>query len=143
MSTPVPDPVPAAARAILDLFANELRGVGFPGVDAGLLGQLAEEVRARARDVEKAETALDAARAALDERIAALDTLSERGLAYARIYAADEPALAARLADLNLVERPLASDPAPSRPAMRRRRRTPEPHPLLLGEVEPAEPAES
>jgi hypothetical protein len=139
-ATPSIDPVPAAARAVLELFAAELRGVGFPGVDAAMLGELADEVRARAEDVERAETALDAARTALEERTAALAAVADRGLAYARIYAADEPALAARLASLALGERPDANEPTTTRSSSRRRRRSPESPGLPLGDVALADP---
>jgi hypothetical protein len=98
---PPPDAVPADLRAILDLFTSELREIAFPGVDAAVLRHHADEVRARARDVDRARQVLDAARADLEERTRALAGIAERALAYARIYAADQPALAARLASLD------------------------------------------
>lgn len=135
-SSPEVDPIPPSLRAILDLFAAELRGVAFPGVDAALLGQHADEVRARSRDVEQAQGVLDAALSALQESTAALAAVAARGLAYARIYAADDAALSARVVELDAGERPAASaigsGPAPLR---RRRRRASERPELPLGDV--------
>jgi hypothetical protein len=133
------DAVPPSLLAVLELFADELKGVAFPGVDAALLAQQADEVRARARDVDRAQDVLDAALAALSDRTAVLATLASRGLAYARIYAADDPALAARLAEIEPEERPAASEPSGPRASLRRRRRTPEPPGLPLGEMPSAE----
>jgi hypothetical protein len=123
-ATTVTDPPPAAVddanairadlRAILDLFTSELREIAFPGVDAAVLRKHADEVKARARDLERARQALDAARAALDERTQSLAALASRALAYARIYAADQPALAARLAALDSTPT-AAPPPAPDR----------------------------
>lgn len=134
------DPVPAELRAVLELFAAELRGVSFPGVDAARLGQHAEEVRARARDVERAQAALDAALGALGERTSALSALAGRALAYARVYAADNAELAARLADLEGGDRPA---PAQVRAPLQRRRRKAERPELPLGDVGPAPPDEA
>src|SRR5262245_2853348 len=115
------DPVPGELRTVLELFATDLRDVAFPGVDAAVLRRHADEVRARARDVDRARAVLEAALAALDERTRALEAVAGRGLAYARIFAADQPALAERLASLG------ATTPAPAReaaaPAPRRGRR--------------------
>jgi len=121
---PHDDPVPADLRAVVDLFSHDLREVIFPGVDAAVLRRHADEVRARARDVDRARAALDAALAAFDERTAALAGVAARALAYARIYAADQPDLAARLAE---IEGPRGA-PAPPPP---RRGRRPAPRPQL------------
>lgn len=122
----VADAVPADLRAILDLFTSELREIAFPGVDAAVLRQHADDVRARARDVERARQALDAARAELDDRTRALAGLAGRALAYARIYAADQPALAARLASLDSAPA-AAAPPAPDRPRRGRPRKADRP----------------
>jgi hypothetical protein len=122
----VADAVPADLRAILDLFTSELREIAFPGVDAAVLRQHADDVRARARDVERARQALDAARAELDDRTRALAGLAGRALAYARIYAADQPALAARLASLDSAPA-AAAPPAPDRPKRGRPRKADRP----------------
>jgi hypothetical protein len=122
----VADAVPADLRAILDLFTSELREIAFPGVDAAVLRQHADDVRTRARDVERARQALDAARAELDDRTRALAGLAGRALAYARIYAADQPALAARLASLDSAPA-AAAPPAPDRPKRGRPRKADRP----------------
>jgi len=131
ISTPAPttDPVPGELRAVLELFATDLRDVAFPGVDAAVLRRHADEVRGRARDVDRARAVLEAALAALDERTRALEAVAGRGLAYARIFAADQPALAERLASLG------ATPPAPAReapaPTAPRRGRRPAVRPQL------------
>jgi hypothetical protein len=147
-ATTVTDPPPAAddanairadLRAILDLFTSELREIAFPGVDAAVLRTHADEVKARARDVERARQALDAARAALDERTQSLAALASRALAYARIYAADQPALAARLAALDSTPT-AAPPPAPDKPKRGRPRKVDRPQlPLENGDGDDAE----
>jgi hypothetical protein len=136
---PPADAVPAELRAILDLFTSDLREIAFPGVDAAVLRQHADDVRARARDVDRARQVLDAARADLEERTRALAGIAERALAYARIYAADQPALAARLAQLESA--PVAASPVmPDRPRRGRPRKVDRPQlPLDSADGDPAE----
>jgi len=97
----IDDVIPADLRAVVDLFNRDLREVTFPGVDGAVLRRHADEVRARARDVDRARAALDAALAAFDERTGALAVVASRALAYARIYAADQPALEARIVEID------------------------------------------
>ena len=103
-SSPDPtDAVPAEARAVLELFTTELAKVAFPDVDAATLKRQADELRAEAKAVARAQQALDEMAATLAGHAAALGQTAARALAYARIYAdahPDRTALAAALAAL-------------------------------------------
>lgn len=79
------------------LFERELSGVEFPEVSTGALAQAAAEVQAAARQCDRLRAELAAAESALDSSRNALVRLAERGLAYAKIYAAEDAALAATL----------------------------------------------
>jgi hypothetical protein len=123
----LPDPIPAELRAVLELFATELRDVAFPGVDAAVLRQHADDVRTSARDVDRARTALDAALAVQAERSRALSAVVARALAYATIYVADQPALAARLAAVSGTATAAAPPSTPGPRPRGRPRKTPRP----------------
>lgn len=87
----------AGLDELRQLFQMELRAVSFPGIDGDVLEGAASRVQDAANEVERCEAALAAARQLL---IAAEeDELSraQRALAYARVYAADQPALHERL----------------------------------------------
>jgi aminoglycoside phosphotransferase len=90
-------PVAADVAAVVELFTEDLAGVRFPGVDAESLGQSVEVVRARATDVDAMRAALDEAKSALAAAQADLRGLAARGLAYARVFAAGDESLAARV----------------------------------------------
>ncbi|MCC6552889.1 MAG: hypothetical protein IT372_07695 [Polyangiaceae bacterium] len=81
------DPIHPALSDLLALFEGPLKGVRFPDVDHGVLGELAEAVRRAAEEVEQARALLEAAEAALEERRQALLSRGQRALAYARVYA--------------------------------------------------------
>lgn len=104
--------LPPLARAILAVFEQDLAGVRFGDLDAARLQDAAARARAAEREVEEARVRLDAARHLHDEELARLDALAGRALAYARVYAEGDEALAARLAPLG----------APEPPAPRRRK---------------------
>jgi hypothetical protein len=63
----VADPIPPSVLALMDLFAEDLADVSFPGVDRATLDQVVKDIRTRTEAVTKAEAALEAARAALCE----------------------------------------------------------------------------
>lgn len=109
-----PDPVPAALLDLLALFEGPLKSVQFPDVDRAVLSELADSVRASAEDVERAAAALAAARVALDERREALVRMSQRALAYARVYAEDDAELRAKIDTITM---PKTRGPAKSAPA--------------------------
>lgn len=108
--------VPAPAREVLALFSGPLEGVRFPDVDADALGAMAQEVATRAEAVEEAREALQRARARLEESQRGILAATDKGLAYAQVFAGGQGDLAER------VEALLAAR-APAKPARRGRRR--------------------
>jgi hypothetical protein len=96
------DPIPAAVQEVLELFAKELSALRFGDLEPGVLQAAAEEVRAVATEVARVEGELDTARAKLAERQDMLLQKTQRALAYARVYAEDQPQLAARLESMSV-----------------------------------------
>src|SRR4051794_17357692 len=90
-------PISAAVQDVLDLYATDLAPVRFGDLEAGVLALAADEVNEAARVLALAEATLDAARGALAEKQETLLQKAHRALAYARVYAEDEPELAARI----------------------------------------------
>lgn len=89
--------IPSALQPLLDLFATDLSDVRFGDVDGKTLAVVAGDVDAAAQAAASAQAAADAARAALQERQEALLQHAHRALAYAKVYAETNTALAARL----------------------------------------------
>ncbi len=87
------DPIPAPVQAVLTLFEGPLDGVAFPGLDAGVLEERAEDVRARADDLAEARRSLEEARIQLEASQEDLLSHAKRGLAYAKIFAESDPGL--------------------------------------------------
>src|SRR5690606_38097797 len=106
MSELANDPVPPAIRDILALFAGELRDQRFGDLDHEALELLADETRARAKEVEQARAALESTLASLDEAREALTARARQGLAYASVYAASDPELSAKIAGLEGEDKP-------------------------------------
>ncbi len=79
-----------------------LQGVTFPDVDRETLLEHIDLVRRAADDVAQAQAMLAAAESALEERQSALMAKSHRAMAYARIYADENPALLAELDRITL-----------------------------------------
>jgi hypothetical protein len=99
----LPDsPVAPALQSLCELFTGELRDVRFPDVDGPTLATAVNAVHAAAAELARAEAVVEAARQALAESQDALLNRSQRALAYARIYAEENPALMARLEGLQL-----------------------------------------
>jgi hypothetical protein len=113
--------IPAPVQAVIDLFADDLADVRFPDVDGAVLGRLASEVEAASSALAAAQAALDQAREALHQRQDALLHGAQRAVAYARVFAESNEALAARLGAIHL-SRPA---PASAEAAPRRRGRPP------------------
>ena len=91
-----------AVQSLIDLYTADLAEVRFPDVDGRVLAEITEQVRAEAARVAAAELALESAKASLAAQRDALITRAQRALAYARVYAEEDPALSARLHALEL-----------------------------------------
>jgi hypothetical protein len=96
------DPISEPVRHLVTLFADNLRELQFPGVDANTLTELVEKARAAAADVDETRAKLEAAQETLGAAVASLHTKAEQGLAYAKVYAAGDPSLTSRLASIKL-----------------------------------------
>jgi hypothetical protein len=96
------DPVSPALLDLLAVFEGPLADVQFPGVDQAALRGLVDQVRGHASELDLLRAQLDALHGQLGEARARLLRTAEQGLAYARVYAADDPELDARLADIHL-----------------------------------------
>jgi len=113
----VADPIPPSVQALMDLFANELSHVSFPGVDRAILEQVVTEVRTHTEAVVKAEAALEAARTALRDSEEALSSKTQKALAYARVYADDHPDIRSKVDSVARIAGVASSPPGPSREA--------------------------
>ncbi len=87
------DAVSSKVQAVIELFAESLAHVSFPGVDHQSFLVLADAAQAQAAEVEAARSLLEQARAGLEVRRRELLEHARLGLAYAEIYARTEPAL--------------------------------------------------
>jgi hypothetical protein len=91
-----------AVQALLDLFATSLADVRFADVDGPSLARCAGEVATAEQAEVVARLALDAAQLALQDKQEVLLQRAQRALAYARVYAENDPALAASLEAIGL-----------------------------------------
>lgn len=89
--------LPGVVATLLGLFESPLRDVRFPDADREALTAAVDAFRAAQLSVTEAEEKLHAARVRLDEADTALARVSQRALAYARVYAQDNPELLASL----------------------------------------------
>jgi hypothetical protein len=113
------DPLPADVRAVIELFSTQLAKVSFPDVDAATLRHQEDALRSEAKTVARAREALAAAEAAFARRLEALADTTTRALAYARIYAAADPARAPLAGAIAAI----ASPSPPVEPALAPKRR--------------------
>lgn len=90
---PARDPVTPFCHEVLSLFHGALADVRFPDVDREGLDALAATACDAQREVESLEAALEAARARALDAQASLTDRASRALAYARVFAAGQPAL--------------------------------------------------
>jgi hypothetical protein len=97
--------IPPTTSALLELFEGPLQNVHFPQADGESLNAASKAFEAAHAAVLQAQLALDCARTSLLETTAHLQQLTERTLAYARIYAQDHPDL---LMTLPVAQRPVA-----------------------------------
>jgi len=135
LESPPSDAVPPPLRDVIALFAGPLATIAFPDVDAALLGRHADELRAAARDLDRARAAVDEAQRRVGERTAALAGAARRGLAYARIYADAHPELGLAPALVGLDAAPAAA--APTAPRRGRPRKHPRPELPFTGSDAP------
>lgn len=119
--TPKQDPTPAFAQQVIELYRGELAEVHFPDLDLAVLQGARDELQHAQLEVERLEADLAAARAALDAEAGALNAKAERALAYAKIYAASDPELSGRIAELGGKKKPPSA--ANAQPVARRGRR--------------------
>jgi hypothetical protein len=115
------DVLPKLTQHVLALFESELSEVRFPDVDREVLEALTEHVWDALAEVERLEAACQAARARMHGHIEALDGVAQRGLSYARIFAEAQPALAARMRELDLAQS-RADEPSASKRGRGRKR---------------------
>ena len=141
------------ANAVLDLYAHDLANVQFPGVSLAILEQAQSAVKDALNDLAQAEALLEAAHATLLARQDELAQKATRALAYARIYAEADEALAEKVAAIASLpglsprgaRRPndaLASQNLASAPRRRGRPPKAQPEQTALGTGEPAAIAE-
>lgn len=128
---PVRDPVPPAARAVIDLFRRSLPDVTFPDVDRAALDAAERELLDAQRALEDAEAALDRARTLVTERSATLTSRAQRALAYARVYSEGDDDLALAVDRAAGTKKP--EEPAPVR---RPRKKKSEPEGTTLFEAD-------
>jgi hypothetical protein len=107
------DPIDPALADLLVLFEGPLSSVSFPDVDSATLATLAEEVRAADAEVNEVRAMLEAAQASLEEKRQALVARGHRALAYARIFAADDSELLAKVERIVLPSRALRLESTP------------------------------
>jgi hypothetical protein len=91
-----------AIRELLSIFEGELSGVSFPGVDRKTLTELAAQVEGESQRVEELRQQIEEAQTLLSDAQQKLVRAAELGLAYARVYAAEDAALLSRLGDLQV-----------------------------------------
>ena len=89
--------IPAPTAHLLDLYRGPLRDIRFPDADEARLAAAIDTVAEARAALMRADLAVAAAAAVLRDKEHALAQETERTLAYARIFAADRPELAAAL----------------------------------------------
>jgi hypothetical protein len=97
---------PEPVDRVIGVFREDLPGVAFPDVSLELLEQAAEAVRERVARVEDLRHRVAVAEADLAAARGDLATLAQRGLAYAKVFAANSADLAEKLAKIDLSEAP-------------------------------------
>ncbi|HEX2956114.1 MAG TPA: hypothetical protein VHO70_04765, partial [Chitinispirillaceae bacterium] len=98
----IDDPVPEPIKELLSLFREELSAVTFPDINADVLEQYAEQVRAKALELQEAQARIASIKESLDASQNELLQKATRGLAYAKVYAEDREELIEKLASISL-----------------------------------------
>src|SRR5512140_2752731 len=89
--------IPAPVDQLLALFSSRLADVRFPDVDGASLARLAEQTHEARMALATAEAMVETANAALRDHQEELLRAAQRALAYARVYASADEALAREL----------------------------------------------
>lgn len=89
--------VSEAFEGLMRLFADDLKDVAFPLVDIEILRAAATRCEERQRTLDDAEAALAGARDDLDRARTELVALTDKAIAYLRIYAAEDAELAVKI----------------------------------------------
>lgn len=143
--SPLHDPVPPLAREVLALYRGPLAEVCFPDLDRVALDAAADELLDAQRVLEAAERALEQARSVVAERTATLQAKAQRGLAYARIFAEDQPELKEQVAAISATPRRAEAGPgevaAPKRRGRPRKTRDGEGVSLFGAEADADDPS--
>lgn len=98
-----PDLISPALSELLAVFEGPLAEVRFPGVDKTVLRTLVDQVRNHGQKLAALRAQLDGLQSGLTEAQLKLVRAAEQGLAYAKVFAASDPALAERLGEIALV----------------------------------------
>jgi hypothetical protein len=97
-----PDLISPALLELLAVFEGPLAEVRFPGVDRTSLRHLVDQVRKDSEKLEALKSQFEGLQNALTEAQTKLVRAAEQGLGYARVFAAGDPELSQRLADITL-----------------------------------------
>jgi hypothetical protein len=95
------DPIPSAVQELLALFKDELSTVSFPDVSQQALETLADDVRAKLKELQDVSALITAAQEALEASQNELVQKSIRGLAYAKIFAEGNDELMEKLSAIS------------------------------------------
>ncbi len=98
----IDDPIPESIKELLSLFREELSAVSFPDLNADILEKYAEQVRAKALELQEVQAKIASIRESLDASQNELLQKASRGLAYAKVYAEDREALMEKLASISI-----------------------------------------
>lgn len=105
------EPIPPALRELLALLATRCADVSFPEADGRSLADEAAAVRAAAAEARRLDEEAERAYRALEEQQRLLLAKATRAARYARIYAANDRALAAAVDAIALPVDPSSSSP--------------------------------
>lgn len=94
--------IPTEIMDVLDFYKKSLKDVKFPDVDGDIFKVHIAEVKECGKEVDKIQSELDQARAKLEEAQSELRKKALKGIAYAKIYCADDDSLLAHIGALSL-----------------------------------------
>ncbi len=103
MATSYLQPIDPRLLEVVEFFEHRLKDVPFPGLDPGAIDAAIAAVHAAAAEARRLDEAAELAYRQLDEQQGVLLDRLEKTLRYARIYAAEKPALLRELEGLRLV----------------------------------------